>query len=199
MSAMSDPSLDQAPPKKRELPTKKNTSVKNMAWAMGLNLILAAIIAVAVVGLGRDNEQKPSAGSVTTVNIAESAGRAQETLPFPVAKPEMGEGWRPIKARQGGSGESGTWTVQQRSASGELLTFVQGSEYGPAITQLMGGEYRASGEEQQIGGADCEWFDGDDKRIALGCDTGDSGFVVYGGTNREDTAAFAEKAARTAQ
>lgn len=178
-----DPAPAAPPSKQRRLPTKKNTSVKNMAWALGLNLIVVALIAFVVVGLGRDDKPTASAGSQLTVDVADSASRGQDTLPFPVVVPEVPSGWRAVDARVHGTEQQ--WSVRYSAPSG-MATLWEGAQYDAALTQRMDGSLRTTGQKEQINGADCEWFESPDGPVGLGCEAADYGLVVSGSANREE-------------
>ena len=198
MGGMSEPSAPRsAPPQKpRRLPTKKNTSVKNMAWALGLNLIVVTLIAFVVVGLGRDDKPTASAGSQLSVDVADSASRAQESLPFPVVVPELPSAWRPVEARVHGTEQQ--WSLRYSAPSG-MATLWEGQEYGAALTQRMDGSLRAPGDTEQIHDATCEWFESPDGPLGLGCDGPDYGLVVSGSASREDLKALMDAAVASAQ
>ncbi len=195
------PAQDHAPRKKRELPTRKNTNVRNLVWAIGLNLVIVAVFAVVVVGLG-DSSRDTQTQRAAAVDISGTAERARDILDFPVAAPEP-EGWTPREAKAD-TNVPRTWRARYTSPDGRLVTLAQQAEYSPALITAIGGTVRA-GEPVTIAGASCEWLDveasgssgskdGGEPQVGVACQGRNSGVVVYGGESRDTVRALAEHA-----
>lgn len=199
--AVNDPTLDHAPKKKREKPSRKNTNVRNLVWAIGLNLVIVAVLAVVVVGLG-DSSRDTTADRAKSVNISETAARAQEVVDFPLAAPTP-QGWATRDAKIS-TNLPHTWRVRYTAPSGTLVTLVQQQEYSPALITSTGGTVRA-GEPTTIAGKKCDWLEVENTgssgskqsqgpQVGLACHGEASGIVFYGGTSRDTISALAEHA-----
>lgn len=182
-----DPTKDTAQPKKRELPTKKNTSVRNLVWAIGLNLILVAIAAAVITGLGR-NDRNHAEQSTASINVSESAARASDSLGFTAAAPEP-QGFTARTARLEPS-EPKRWIARYTARDGSMMTLVQSAVDFPAIAATLNGNVSA-GEGLTLHGARCSRFtinlkkesDRDAEPVpGLECSLSDSNLVIYGGT-----------------
>ena len=137
--------------KKRELPTKKNTSVRNLVWAIGLNRSVVAIAAVVIVGLGR-NDRDTAASAHSPVNVGESAARASEPLGFRAADVEP-EGFTVREAKMS-TAEPANWEVRYTSPSGELETLLQARADLSALTPRVRGKVTQA-DYFEIRGAEC--------------------------------------------
>ncbi|UEB89162.1 DUF4245 family protein [Dermabacter jinjuensis] len=137
--------------KKRELPTKKNTSVRNLVWAIGLNLIVVAIAAVVIVGLGR-NDRDTASSARPHVNVGESAARASESLGFRAADVEP-EGFTVREAKMSTT-EPAYWEVRYTSPSGELETLLQARADFSALSPRVRGKVTQA-DYFEIRGTEC--------------------------------------------
>ncbi|MDU4923375.1 MULTISPECIES: DUF4245 family protein [Dermabacter] len=137
--------------KKRELPTKKNTSVRNLVWAIGLNLIVVAIAAVVIVGLGR-NDRDTASSARSHVNVSESAARASESLGFRAADVEP-EGFTVREAKMSTT-EPAYWEVRYTSPSGELETLLQARADFSALSPRVRGKVTQA-DYFEIRGTEC--------------------------------------------
>lgn len=137
--------------KKRELPTKKNTSVRNLVWAIGLNLIVVAIAAVVIVGLGR-NDRDTASSARSHVNVGESAARASESLGFRAADVEP-EGFTVREAKMSTT-EPAYWEVRYTSPSGELETLLQARADFSALSPRVRGKVTQA-DYFEIRGTEC--------------------------------------------
>ena len=136
---------------KRELPTKKNTSVRNLVWAIGLNLIVVAIAAVVIVGLGR-NDRDTADSARSHVNVGESAARASESLGFRAADVEP-EGFT-VREAQMSTTEPANWEVRYTSPSGELETLLQARADFSALAPRVRGKVTQA-DYFEINGTEC--------------------------------------------
>lgn len=194
-----DPATDTAPPKKRELPSRKNTSVRNLVWAVGLNLLIVAVVAVAVVGLGRGNGGTGAADNAAVIDVPDSAARASDVLGFTAAAPDLADDGWVARSAEASTTAPPTWRVRYTSPDGALVTLVQQSENTNALTSAIGGSVRVQ-EEVEVAGMACQWLaidaggaDGGDGRdgaatdhVGLGCAGEGHGVVVFGGESREN-------------
>ncbi len=183
--------------KKRELPTKKNTSVRNLVWAIGLNIIVVAIAAVVIVGLGR-SDRDASSQAVSTVNVGESAARASEALGFRAADAEPG-GWSVRDAKMS-TAEPPYWEVRYTSPSGALETLLQSRADYPALAPRIRGEAAKSGYFE-IEGTECANLeiransndnDAENTKGASGlvCSAGETTLIIYGAGSEKELAAL---------
>ncbi|GAA1483442.1 DUF4245 domain-containing protein [Brachybacterium fresconis] len=176
-----------------ELPSKKNTVLRNMIWALVLTMAVVVVIAIAFFGVGSDPGREPLANS--ELDVSESAERAQDAVSFPVAAPNPQEGWTERSARFTG-GESPQWTVEYTSPSDQLVTLTEAAEVGaPMLSSALPGA--TVQEELSIGGAQCQVLSGDTDgttELALSCQGEDFGLLVHGATDREEIQALMEQA-----
>lgn len=167
-----------------EMPSRKNTVLRNMVWALALTMAVVVVIAIAFFGVGSDPERTTLENS--ELDVAASAERAQEVAPFPIAVPEAGEGWMERSARYT-AGASPRWNVEYTSPGGQLVAFVQGSELGaPMISAAIPGSSVV--EEFTLQGAECSELRGGEKGSevnGVACEGEDWGFLVHGTEGRE--------------
>ncbi|MDO5644332.1 MAG: DUF4245 family protein [Dermabacter sp.] len=202
-----DPATDTAPPRKRELPSRRNTSVRNLVWAVGLNLLIVAVVAVAVVGLGRGNGGTGAADNAAVIDVSDSAARASDVLGFTAAAPDLGaDGWV-ARSAEALTTEPPSWRVRYTSPDGALVTLVQQGDASSTLTSSIGGSVRVQ-EETEVAGVACQWLaidgagaDGGDgrdgaatERVGLGCAGEGHGVVVFGGESRENIRALMQSA-----
>lgn len=183
--------------KKRELPTKKNTSVRNLVWAIGLNLIVVAIAAVVIVGLGR-NDRDTAATARSMVNVSESAARASEALGFRAADAEPG-GWSVREAKMSTT-EPAFWEVRYTSPSGSLETLLQSHADYPALAPRIRGKAATSGYFE-IEGTECANLEiqansndngAENTKGASGlvCSARETTLIIYGAGSEKEHAAL---------
>src|SRR5699024_7180510 len=113
-----------------ELPSKKNTVLRNMIWALLLTMAVVVVVGIAFFGVGSETERERLANS--EVDVSESAERAEEVAPFPVALPALGEGWVERSARYT-AGSNPSWTLEYTSPDGRLITLVEESQLGASM------------------------------------------------------------------
>ena len=176
----------EAPPQPKsayQLPTKQNMHLRNIMWAIGLTMAVVVVVAIGFFGVGSDLERETLANSA--VDVDESAQRAQDLAPFPVAVPAMGQDWVERSARFA-DGASPRWTVEYTSPGGELVTLTEEAEVSPALLSATMPGARVQ-EELTIEGADCRLLSGgeqSDGDVALACQGEDWGIVVDGTVQR---------------
>ncbi|WP_232820254.1 DUF4245 family protein [Brachybacterium sp. YJGR34] len=162
-----------------QLPSKQNTVLRNMLWALVLTLAVVVVVGIAFFGVGSDLEREPLENSA--VDVAASAERAQELAPFPVAVPQTAEGWTERSARYTDGG-SPRWTVEYTTAQGDHVTLTEESALSaPMLSQALPGG--AVEEELSIEGAPCQQLRGagsGDEQLAIACEGEGWGFVAAG-------------------
>lgn len=181
-----------------ELPSKKNTVLRNMIWALLLTVGAVAIVGIAFFGVGSDLDRSVPENS--QLDLGESAQRAAEVAPFPVAVPAAGEDWQERSARFA-DGAQPTWEIRYSSPQGELVTLTEGSEISASMlsSALPGSTVE---EELTIAGAQCELLrgaaqDGDAGASAargISCAGEDWGLLVHGDADRAELEQLMESA-----
>ncbi|WP_083713383.1 DUF4245 domain-containing protein [Brachybacterium sp. P6-10-X1] len=176
-----------------ELPSKKNTVLRNMLWALALTMAVVVVIAIAFFGVGSDAGREPLANS--ELDVSASAERAQDVSGFPVAAPEPLEGWTEQSARFTG-GESPQWTVEYTSPSDHLVTLTEEAEVSaPLLSSVLPGA--TTQDELVIDGVECQVLSGDAdgaSELAMSCQGDSFGLLVHGATDREEIQTLMEQA-----
>lgn len=176
-----------------ELPSRKNTVLRNMVWAIALTMALVVVIAIAFFGVGSTSDRTPLENS--ELDVAASAERAQDVAGFPVAAPAMGEEWSERSARFT-DGDTPRWQVDYTSPSDSLVTLTEESEV--SATMLSAALPGTVVEEKlTIGGTDCQALSGGEdgaETVGISCEGEDFGLLVHGETDREELSALAEAA-----
>ncbi|WP_394215312.1 DUF4245 family protein [Brachybacterium vulturis] len=178
------PSDEPAPQPKSayELPSKKNTVLRNMVWALLLTMAVVVVVGIAFFGVGSQPEREPLANS--ELDVAASAERARDVAPFPVTVPAVGEGWTERSARYT-AGANPQWTIEYTSPEGQLVTLVEESELGaPMLSAAIPGS--TVEEELELAGATCSLLRGERSTAERGiaCEGAGWGFVVHGNADR---------------
>lgn len=187
--------VEQAPQPKSayELPSKKNTVLRNMLWALALTMAVVVVVGVAFFGVGSEPERERLENS--EVDVAASAERAQDVAPFPVAVPETGADWTERSARLT-TGSSPQWRLEYSSPEGQLITLVEESEVSaPLLSSVLPGS--TVEEEFELEGAQCSLLRGGEQAGAqrgISCEGEGWGFVTYGEADREVLEEFASAA-----
>lgn len=166
-----------------ELPSKKNTVLRNMVWALALTMAVVVVIGIAFFGVGSDQERERLENS--ELDVAASAERAQEVAPFPVVVPDLAEGWTERGARYT-AGTNPQWTLEYSSPDGQLVTVVQESQLGAPMLSaaIPGGTVE---EEFELDGASCSLLLGGEQGTterAIACEGEDWGLVAHGDADR---------------
>ncbi|MDN5900026.1 MAG: DUF4245 family protein [Brachybacterium sp.] len=173
-----------------ELPSKKNTILRNMVWALVLTMAVVVVVGIAFFGVGSEPEREPLANS--ELDIAASAERAGGVAPFPVAVPAVDEGWTERSARYT-AGPNPRWTLEYSSPNGELITLFEESELGaPMLSSAISGN--TVEEEFELEGARCSLLRGGEQGATehgIACEGEDWGFVVHGDAERAALEQFA--------
>lgn len=168
-----------------ELPSKKNTVLRNMVWALALTMAVVVVIGIAFFGVGSDLEREPLENSA--LDVSASAERAQRSAPFPVAVPAVGEGWSERSARFA-DGQDPRWVVQYSSPQGQLVTLTEGSEVSaPMLASALPGVVVE--EELTIEGSDCSLLSGGDQGaglLGISCQGADWGVLVHGNAEQAE-------------
>lgn len=166
-----------------ELPSRKNTVLRNMVWALLLTMAVVVVIGIGFFGVGSDLEREPLENSAPDVSA--SAERAQEVAPFPVAVPALGPEWAEQSARFI-DGESPQWLVQYTSPDDQLVTLTEEREISaPMLSSALPGS--TVEEEFALSGAPCTLLTGGEpgsEELGISCEGDDFGFLVHGTTGR---------------
>ena len=185
-SSAAEPAVERRQPKSAyELPSKKNTVLRNMVWALVLTMAVVVVIGVGFFGVGSDLEREPLENSA--VDVAASAERAEAVAPFPVAVPQLGEGWSERSARFT-DGASPRWMIRYTSPQDSLITVVQESEVSAAMLSSALPDNTVM-EELEIGGARCQLLNGGEQgaeQLGITCEGDGWGLVTYGAADQAE-------------
>jgi hypothetical protein len=168
-----------------QLPTKQNTVLRNIIWAIVLTMLVVIVVAVGFFGVGSDLDREPLENS--EVDVTASAERAQDVAGFPVAVPSVGEEWE-VRSARFADGQSPRWSVQYTSPQGKLVTLTEEGELSaPMLSAAMPGA--SVTEETTLAGADCQVLLGDDAGAAqegIACEGEGYGLIVHGAAERAE-------------
>lgn len=177
-------------------PTKKNTSLRNMLWALSLTLGVVVIVAIAFFGVGSDQSRETLPNA--ELDVAASAERAQAEAEFPVIVPQVGEEWAEQHARFSG-GDPASWEIRYTSPQGSLVTLVEQQEVSaPMLSTALPGTVVES--EEQIEGADCQVLrstDAEQEGSGIACQGEGWGFLVHGSGDLAELQELAAAAVRS--
>lgn len=176
-----------------ELPSRKNTVLRNMVWALALTMAVVVVIGIAFFGVGSEPERERLTNS--ELDVAASAERAQGVAPFPVAVPAVGEGWTERAARFT-AGAAPRWHLEYSSPEGRLVTLTEESELGaPMLSAAIPGS--TVEEEFELEGARCSLLRGGEQgsiQRGIACEGEDWGLLVHGDAERAELEEFASAA-----
>lgn len=168
-----------------ELPSKKNTVLRNMVWALVLTMAVVVVIGIGFFGVGSDLEREPLENS--ELDVAASAERAQRSAPFTVAVPALGDDWTERSARFT-DGESPRWVIQYSDPQEQLVTLTQETEVSaPMLSSALPGSTVV--EELTIDGVQCTLLSGgpqDAPEQGISCEGEDWGLLVHGDAERAE-------------
>ena len=168
-----------------QLPTKQNTVLRNIVWAIVLTMLVVIVLAVGFFGVGSDLEREPLENS--EVDVAASAERAQEVAEFPVAVPATEDGWK-VRSARFTDWKSPAWTVQYTSPGGALVTLAEDGEISaPMLSAELPGA--SVTEETTLDGADCQVLTGGNSgadRLGIACEGEGYGMLVHGEAERAE-------------
>ena len=168
-----------------QLPTKQNTVLRNILWAIVLTMAVVIVLAIGFFGVGSDLEREPLENS--EVDVAATAERAQAVAEFPVAVPVTGEEWE-VRSARFTDGQSPAWTVQYTSPGGALVTLAEDGEISaPMLSAELPGA--SVTEETTLDGADCQVLTGGDSgadRLGIACEGEGYGLLVHGEAERAE-------------
>lgn len=175
----SAPAPEPAPKSSYELPNRKNTSLRNILWALGLTMAIVMVVGISFFGAGGTPEQETPEHS--RVDVAASAERAEAAAGFPIAVPEPGDSWQERSARFD-DGQEPRWQIDYTSPQGQLVALVQGPQVSAAMlsSAVPGATVE---QERQIDGVDCQVLSGsgDGQGLhAIACDGQGWGLVARG-------------------
>lgn len=189
----SAPAPQPAPKSSYELPNRKNTSLRNILWALGLTMAIVVVVGISFFGAGSITEQETPENS--RVDVAASAERAEAAAGFSVAVPEPGDTWQERSARFD-DGQEPRWQIDYTSPQGQLVVLVQGPQLSAAmLSSAVPGAVVE--QEQQIDGVDCQVLSGsgDGQGLhAVACDGEGWGFVTRGEGELEELEVLASAA-----
>ncbi|MGQ4518311.1 DUF4245 family protein [Dermabacteraceae bacterium CCM 9520] len=168
------------------IPTRKNTSVKNMVWAIGLNLAIVIVVA-ALVAFPREGNKyiQPE------VDVADTARRAQPVVDFPLVAPQTPQGFTVRQAKLA-TGTPVSWTLRY-SADAKPLQLVERKEATAGLVVDTLGKASSQGTVE-LDGVKCERFSGEAGHDALQCAGKGWAFIASGTGGPENV----EKLARAA-
>ena len=158
-----------------QLPTKQNTVLRNIVWAIVLTMLVVIVLAVGFFGVGSDLEREPLENS--EVDVAATAERAQDLADFPVAVPATGEDWQ-VRSARFTDGQSPRWTVQYTAPGGEVSASLLSAEMpGATVT-----------EETSLRGAECQVLGGGDdaEQTGIACQGEGFGILVHGAADQAE-------------
>lgn len=186
-----------APRSHYELPNKRNTSLRNIVWALGLTMLVVVLVAVGFFGVGGDQSRQTLPNS--ELDVAASAERAQGDAPFPVAVPAPGEQWTEKAARYSGGDQQ--WEIRYSSPAGRLVTMVQAPEISTALlsSTIPGAVVE---EEREVEGVPCEVVTGgtDDEPLrGMSCTGEGWGLLVHGSAEVDELEELADAAITSAR
>lgn len=173
-------------------PTKKNTSLRNIVWALGLTMAIVIVVGFAFFGAGDDAARDTLPG--TELDVAASAERAQDAAPFPVAVPDTGQEWEARSARYSGGQEH--WEIRYTSPQGALVSMAQVPEVSAAVlsASVPGAAVQ---EDREIAGIPCQVLSGgtdEESQSGLSCAGEGWGLLVHGKTDVDELETLAEAA-----
>lgn len=181
-----------APTSPYRRPTKKNTSLRNMIWALGLTMLIVVAVGIGFFGVGSDQSRETLPNS--EVDLEQTAERAQQSAPYPVAVPAVGEQWAVRSVRF--TDAEDRWEVRYSSPERHLVTMVQAPEVSaPMLSASLPGAVEK--EEQQIAGAPCQVLTGgtdDEPLTGLSCTGEGWGLLIHGATELEELQELAQAA-----
>jgi len=176
-----------------ELPSKKNTVLRNMIWALLLTVGAVAIVGIAFFGVGSEVDRSIPENS--QLDASESADRAQDVAGFPVASPEMDEEWE-VRTARFTDGARPTWELRYSSPQGRLVTLLEGAEVSaPMLSSAVPGS--TVQEDLTIAGTECELLTGGeaDRAVeAISCEGEGWGLLVHGDAEQAELEQLMESA-----
>ncbi|MFC0673026.1 DUF4245 family protein [Brachybacterium hainanense] len=193
------PSEQPAPKSPYGRMTKKDTSVRNIAWALAVIMGFVVVLALLFFGVGNDPDR--SIPETSQLNVAESAERAAALAPFPVVEPELGEQWTPRYA-QFSDGASPRWELRYSSPSGKLVTVIETEQVeAPLLSAVLPGAVVEG--ELSIEGVACQQLRGSGAEAAgtsaLSCETPEWAILVHGDTDPAELETVARAAILSAR
>ena len=168
-----------------ELPSKKNTVLRNMVWALALTMAVVVVVGIGFFGVGSDLQREPLENS--ELDVAGSAERAQRDAPFPVVVPEAGEGWTERSARFT-DGQSPRWAVQYSAPQEQLVTLTQETEVTSAMLSAALPGTTVEGE-LSIDGTECTLLSGDQQgaqQLGISCEGESWGLLIHGAAEQAE-------------
>lgn len=167
-----------------QLPTKQNTVLRNIVWAIVLTMVVVIVLAVGFFGVGSDLEREPLENS--EVDVAATAERAQDVADFPVAVPATGEDWQ-VRSARFTDGQSPRWTVQYTAPGGDLVTLAEDTEVSASLlsAEMPGATVT---EERSLRGAECQVLGGGDdaEQTGIACQGESFGILVHGAADQAE-------------
>ncbi len=167
-----------------QLPTKQNTVLRNIVWAIVLTMVVVIVLAVGFFGVGSDLEREPLENS--EVDVAATAERAQDVADFPVAVPATGEDWQ-VRSARFTDGQSPRWTVQYTAPGGDLATLAEDTEVSASLlsAEMPGATVT---EQTSLRGAECQVLGGGDdaEQTGIACQGEGFGILVHGAADQAE-------------
>lgn len=167
-----------------QLPTKQNTVLRNIVWAIVLTMLVVIVLAVGFFGVGSDLEREPLENS--EVDVAATAERAQGLADFPVAVPATGEDWQ-VRSARFTDGQRPRWTVQYTAPGGDLVTLAEDTEVSASLlsAEMPGATVT---EQTSLRGAECQVLGGGDdaEQTGIACQGEGFGILVHGAADQAE-------------
>lgn len=167
-----------------QLPTKQNTVLRNIVWAIVLTMVVVIVLAVGFFGVGSDLGREPLENS--EVDVAATAERAQDVADFPVTVPATGEDWQ-VRSARFTDGQSPRWTVQYTAPDGDLVTLAEDTEVSASLlsAEMPGATVT---EQTSLRGAECQVLGGGDdaEQTGIACQSEGFGILVHGAADQAE-------------
>lgn len=159
-------------------------NAKNMVWAIGLNILVVAVVAAII--LWPDSKDFTSR---ETVDVAASAEEAAGIAPFDPAVPDLGSAWEPRSVHYDSSAES--WQITYTAPSGQSATVKQRAAGKGLDTKLLAGAIElgsdASGAPEHCTAYEIPAGDSGSEKSGMACDDGASSWTVTAASESEAT------------
>src|SRR5699024_112501 len=104
-----------------ELPSRKNTVLRNMVWALLLTMAVVVVVGIAFFGVGSEQEREPLENS--ELDVSARAERAAGVAPLCAAVSSAGEGWFVLSVSYRGGWEMSR-SLEYSSPVGRLISLI---------------------------------------------------------------------------
>lgn len=178
--------------------TKKNSSVRNIVWALAVIMAFVVVLAMLFFGVGNDPDR--SIPESSRLDVTASAERAAGVAPFPVIVPELSAQWTPRLAEYTG-GADPRWELRYTAPSGALVTVIEQETVDAALlaSAVPGPTVE---DEYAVSGVPCQQLRGSGEAEgtrALSCQGEGWGILVHGDEDLDQLRLVAEASIADAQ